>query len=460
MANIAFFHNALGKTDGVSLEVDKWKYVLERMGHKVFYCAGNCDNKRLYCIPELDFNFPQTQKILVNSTVKLKEFSEAELKTAIYKQATIIKKKLLNFISSKKIDILIPNNLLSVGYHLPALIALSQVIQETKLPTIAHNHDFYFEDSGEVNPTCNIAKNILEKYSPPRFSNVQNLVINHLAQSALKRKKNINAQIVPNVFDFSHPLWGKDKYNADFRQAINVEKNDIIFLQATRIMDRKGIELAIRVIAELNKPTNLKKLYHKILYDGRIFSPQNKLYFICSGRMEKFGITDNYQTKLKKLASKLHVNIKFVHNQIGHSRGIKNGRKIYSLWDSYAAADFVTYPSWWEGWGNQFIEAVFAKLPVLLFEYPVYVSDLKQTGFQSVSLGNDLKGKDEFGLVTVPPLKIKRAAKQIINLLINKKLRQSTVNHNFKIAKKNFSYTILKKIIQKLLKKANGPKHP
>lgn len=453
MTNIAFFHNALGKTDGVSLEVDKWKFVLEQMGHKVFYCAGNCDNKRLYCIPELNFNYPQTQKILVNSTVKLTDYSNQKLlEKDILEQAELIKNKILKFINSKKIDILIPNNLLSVGYHLPALIALSQVIEEAKLPTIAHNHDFYFENSGEVTPTCTVAKNILEKYSTPRFSNVQNLVINRIAQKALKKRKRIDAQIVPNVFDFSHPLWGKDNYNANFRQAIGVEKNDIIFLQATRIMDRKGIELAIRVLGELNKSENLKKLHHKKLYDGRIFSPQNKLYLICSGRLEKFGITNNYQTRLKKLANKLHVKMKFVHNQIGHSRGIKNGRKIYSLWDSYAAADFVTYPSWWEGWGNQFIEAVFAKLPVLLFEYPVYQSDLKQTGFKTVSLGNKLTDRDEFGLVTVHKRKITEAAQKIINLLTDNKQRRQMVNRNFLIAKKKFSYPVLKKIIEGLLK--------
>lgn len=453
MANIAFFHNALGKTDGVSLEVDKWKYVLEQMSHKVFYCAGNCDNKKLYCIPELNFHYPQTQKILVNATVKFKDYtSQKILEKDIFEQAKIIKFKVLQFIKAKEIDILIPNNLLSVGYHLPALIALSEVVQETGLPTIAHNHDFYFEDSGEVTPTCSVAKEILDRYAPPAFPNVQNLVINRLSQKALLKRKKIKAKIVPNVFDFSHPLWGKDNYNADFRQTIGVEKNDIIFLQATRIMDRKGVELAIRVLGELNNPANRARFYQSRLYDGRQFTPKNKIYLICAGRVEQFGITENYRVSLEKLAKNLRVNLKFVHNKIGHSRGTKNGKKIYSLWDSYAAADFVTYPSWWEGWGNQFIEAVFAKLPVLLFEYPVYVSDLKRAGFRTISLGSQLAGKDKFGLVTVPQEKTTRAAQKIIKLLTDNKQRRQMIEHNFTIAKKKFSYPVLKKIIQDLIK--------
>ena len=33
MKNIGIFHYKVGGTDGVSLEIDKWKKVLEEMGH-------------------------------------------------------------------------------------------------------------------------------------------------------------------------------------------------------------------------------------------------------------------------------------------------------------------------------------------------------------------------------------------------------------------------------------------
>ena len=55
MARIAFFHNQLGKTDGVSLEVDKWRDVLLGAGHEVLYCAGNGDVDGAHCVPELMF---------------------------------------------------------------------------------------------------------------------------------------------------------------------------------------------------------------------------------------------------------------------------------------------------------------------------------------------------------------------------------------------------------------------
>ena len=34
--NIAMIHYRVGETDGVSLEMDKWKKVLEKNGHRVY----------------------------------------------------------------------------------------------------------------------------------------------------------------------------------------------------------------------------------------------------------------------------------------------------------------------------------------------------------------------------------------------------------------------------------------
>lgn len=38
--NILLAHFRVGETDGVSLEMDKWKWALESLGHKVFYLPG------------------------------------------------------------------------------------------------------------------------------------------------------------------------------------------------------------------------------------------------------------------------------------------------------------------------------------------------------------------------------------------------------------------------------------
>lgn len=446
MAKIAFFHNALGKTDGVSLEVDKWRACLEEEGHTVLYCAGNDDAKGVYCIPELSFFHPISRKILENATVKLVDYTEDELKHAILEQKEVIKTQLLQFINENRVEILIPNNLLSVGYHLPALIALSEVIEETELPTIAHNHDFYFEESGEVHPTCEVAQAILDKYVPPAFPNVRNIVINRIAQGALKERKGIEARVVPNVFDFSQPAWKEDEFNSDFRETFGIRDNDIVFLQATRVMDRKGIELAIDLLAELEKDQNRNKLSSQPLYNGRQFTGDSKFILLCAGHIEEFGASGDYVERLKARAEKLGVDLRFVGHRIKHSRGSSSEGKIFSLWDSYVHADFVTYPSLWEGWGNQFIEAIFAKLPVAVFEYPVFTSDLAGDGFAVVSLGNEASRSSD-GLATVAPAILSQAAEQVINLLVDGDKRSAAVDINFNRANERYSYSALKKII-------------
>jgi hypothetical protein len=44
--HIGFVCTRLAGLDGVSLEAAKWAMVLERMGHRVFYCAGELEATR------------------------------------------------------------------------------------------------------------------------------------------------------------------------------------------------------------------------------------------------------------------------------------------------------------------------------------------------------------------------------------------------------------------------------
>jgi len=67
----------------------------------------------------------------------------------------------------------------------------------------------------------------------------------------------------------------------------------------------------------------------------------------------------------------LKVRIAWIQNLVGSQEEKIKGLKKYSLWDCYAYSSVVLYPSLWEGFGNQFLEAVFAKKPIVSYEYPV-----------------------------------------------------------------------------------------
>ncbi|MDY6866746.1 MAG: hypothetical protein SVT56_02405 [Chloroflexota bacterium] len=60
---IGIFHYQLGLTDGVSLEVEKWKTVLERTGHQVQLFAGKFSSDQGILVRELYHHNPEVEKI-------------------------------------------------------------------------------------------------------------------------------------------------------------------------------------------------------------------------------------------------------------------------------------------------------------------------------------------------------------------------------------------------------------
>jgi len=60
---IGLLHFRVGETDGVSLEMEKWKTVLQRSGHEVFYVAGSLGNQKGFEIPLLAYEEPRNLEI-------------------------------------------------------------------------------------------------------------------------------------------------------------------------------------------------------------------------------------------------------------------------------------------------------------------------------------------------------------------------------------------------------------
>lgn len=455
MAVFAFIQHRLGRTDGVSLEVDKWRSVLERMGHTVHYIAGNDDVPGGNVIPELYPFHPVTERIIRNATRQLVDYTgPRELIADIERHAALIEPQIERMIDELNVDVLVPNNLLSVGYNLPGMLALSRIIARRRIPTICHSHDFWWEDSGEVYPTCDEVVELYRQHAPPDHPCVQHVTINRLGQQELRTRRGVSSTVVPNVFSFDGPAWGTDDYNADFRSTFGIGEHDIVLLQATRILDRKAVELAIDVVARLNAPEWRKKLEGP-LYDGRPFGASDRILLVCSGYVEGIGLTSSYPAALERRAARHGVELVWAGDRVHHSRGsTPDGEKIYSLWDSYVGADLVTYPSVWEGWGNQFIEAVFARLPVVLFEYPVWKSDLSAIGFDVATLGDTMTLPDEEGLVSVPEDALDRAVRDVVEFLTDATRRRTAVERNYELARQHFSYDALATYVQPLVSRA------
>jgi hypothetical protein len=200
----------------------------------------------------------------------------------------------------------------------------------------------------------------------------------------------------------------------------------------------------------LNSPERRKKLEGSGLYDGRTFTSEDRIVLVLAGYTQD-DATGQYVALLEEKIEESGVDALFIEDIVDEKRAKINDEKIYSLWDTYVFADFVTYPSLWEGWGNQLLEALRARLPFMLFEYPVYVEDIKGKGFRAVSIGAALSGRDEKGLAQVPSAMMDKAADEAVNLLIDGRLRRETVDHNFRLAREHYSLDSLREYFERLI---------
>ncbi len=450
MKTIGIFHYKVGGTDGVSLEIDKWKQVLEEMGHTVHLCAGDLGTVRGTLIEEMYHHRPDAERLNYNTFCQLRDYAdEAAYKAELLRLAEAIERKLRAFVGEKGINFLIPQNVWSVAASPSVAIALARVMRDLQLPALAHSHDFYWERTGGVALTCATAIELADKYLPPRDPLARHVVINSLAQRELAERKGIEASVVPNTFDFDAPPWQSDDYNQDFRARIGLEENDLLILQATRIVQRKGIELAVDFVKALDSPERRACLRQRGLFDGRSFDDDCRIVLVLAGYSED--PTGRYLTLLKHKIERAGIDALFIGDLVGGRRQTREGQKIYSLWDTYVFADFVTYPSLWEGWGNQFLEALRARLPLMLFEYPVYRADIGGKGFRVVSVGSEIQGRDDLGLVQVEQSLIEAAADRAVELLTDAELRRQTVEHNFQVGRQHYSLGALQGYLSRLM---------
>lgn len=449
---IAVAHFRVGETDGVSLEMEKWKNVLQRMGHEVLFLAGSEGMARAHLIPELHYKHPMNEKFVYNAYDKLIDYeSEKEFAEDVLAFTGTIERQLIDFIESEAIDLLISHNLLSLGWSLPAGIAFANALKRTSIPCIALHHNFYWQRDRYSKPTCPVVQEWLDRLFPPDLPNIAHVVTNRLYQHELMELRQLGSAIIPNVFDFDGGAWTKDNYNESLRRDIGINEEDIVILQATRVTERKSIELGIDVMAQLQTKLDSLKRREAVLYNGNPLSDRSRLIYVLAGMPES---SYEYTEKLRIKAERLGVDLRFINPLINYSRTYSNGRKSYSLWDAYAIADSVTFPSVIEGWGNQLLEAVFARKPLLIYEYPVYEKDIRDYGFDFVSLGNSHRIETD-GLVSVHARKVDEAAERMAELLTDANRYNRIVQHNFQIGKTFFSHDSLQQLLHPLIEEVN-----
>lgn len=409
--NIGFVSTRFAGVDGVSLEASKWSEVLEQNGHNCFWFAGELDRdpEKSFLVPKAHFQHIQNQWITTQVIgIKGRKQNVTEL---IHALRSFLKIQLHSFINQFDIDILIAENALTIPLHIPLGLALSETIAETEIPTIAHHHDFYWE---RERFTVNAVGDYLRMAFPPNIPNIHHVVINSEAQEQLALRAGISSTVVPNVLDFEHPPKVNEEKAKAFRKSIGLSSEDKMILQPTRIIRRKGIEQAIELVKEL------RDLRYKL---------------VISHEAGDEGF--EYSQWLQDYALEHDVDLRMVNTQIADPwNGNGNYQTEYTLWDIYPYADFITYPSVCEGFGNALIEAIYFKKPLLVNRYPIFIRDIEPKGF-------DLIVMDGFLSKNIVDL-----TKETIESL---ERREKMVNTNYEIASRHYSYSVLRKHLNTIM---------
>ena len=409
--NVGFVSTRFSGTDGVTLEASKWAIVFRQCGHQCFWFAGMSDRRpeHSFLIPEAFFQHEKNQWI--NARVIGKERRDSTVTDAIYDLKSYLKKQLKEFIQTFNIDLLVAENILTIPMHIPLGIALTEIIAETQIPTIAHHHDFYWE---RTRFTVNAAGDYLRMAFPPNLSNIQHVVINSAAQEELALRTGISAVIIPNVLDFENPPVIDEKQTEAFWQSIGLQSNDVMILQPTRIIQRKGIEHAIELVEELHDARYKLVISHEVGDEGF-----------------------EYAEWLKDNARERGVDLRLVNIHMSDPMNPDvNHRDRYSLWDIYPHADLITYPSLYEGFGNAFLEAVYFKKPLLINRYATFVRDIEPKGFDLIEMDGYLTHQ---------------TVKKVKEVLESQQRCQKMINTNYEVASRHYSFTVLRRWLNIIL---------
>lgn len=402
----------LAGVDGVTFETAKWEAVLDGMGHELRLCAGEVDALRYQArlVPPMHFAWPPAER--VTAAAFDPDSDPVAVRTEIDRLADQLLPVLHDWAGRNALDALIVENAWAIPMHLPLGVALARLVEERRLPAIGHHHDYWWERERFA---TSVVPDVLDAAFPPDLPWVRHVSINSLAASQLRERRGLDSKVIPNVFDFDQPRpRPHPAVRRRLRHELGMSERGLLVVQPTRVVPRKGIEMAIELVGRLDDP--------------------DAVLLITSPAGDE-GL--DYLVELERLAERQGVRLAYAADRFAPDHEGKPIRPAHSLHDAYLAADLITYPSLYEGFGNALIEALFYGVPVVVNRYPVYVADIAPLGLRLIEID---------GAITEATVAETKA------LLANPRRIRANAAHNFAIARRQFSYGLLRRSLGKLLR--------
>ena len=413
----------IGDVDGVGLEAEKWIRVLERMGHRVFILSGRfkghpIPQERETHLPILSFFSPECEWEQ-NRAFFYPPDDPDELLATLEHNAHHIATEIFAWALRNKIEVLLSENASALPCHLSMGLGIKFAVDTMDIPVVTHDHDYAWERGARYESPFAEVTSLVDQIFPLRSApGIRHAVINSAAREEVKERFGVDACVVPNVMDFNRPFGVPDEYNSDLLEQIGFDHDDIPVFQITRIVERKGIEVAIDLIGRLDDPRI------KLVITGSAADDERKGY---------------YKRLIDQVADQgLSDRVRFAYHRILSDRErLPDGRKIYSLSDAYASSIACTYFSTYEGFGNAFVEAILARRPIFVNNYkPVFWPDIGSKGFECVMLEDNQITDD--------------ALAEVDEILHQPELRKEITEHNFRLGREHFSYEVLQEKLEVL----------
>lgn len=431
-------HFKLFGTDGVSLQSQELGDALRKRGWRVHACASDvpADSVGLK-VPQLSYQSDEAialrESIFAPSSTDPNQTDAARgthLIDVISTRANAIRQPIEDYIQDHAIGLVHIRNLMSLPYNLPATLAFYRLAKERPdIHFVMQHHDFYWEGPNAKNfrtPYVELAQ-LIDEITCPDLPNATHVLINPIAAQALRDRRGIQGAVIPDGFDFDREVATIDEVAFRYRLEIiagdqrPVTPNDVVVAMPARIAINKAIELAIQFVAALDKKrTRLELASGGVGAKRREFGPDNRIVLLLP-QGEDLNESRAYFDRLTAYAQRLGITFAFGGHIVVPDRKFRSGdTNHYPFYSTYQAVDFVCYCPEHEGFGNQAIEAVWARLPLAVLEYPVFRRFVRDHIPHFISLGQPQElGRTEMfgGLHVLSEATLEQAVDDAISIL-------------------------------------------
>ena len=223
------------------------------------------------------------------------------------------------------VELVVVENLCSLPLNPAAAAVVAEVLAGR--PAVLHHHDLPWQ-----------RPRFADFPPPPDDPAWAHVTVNELSRRQLG-ERGIAATVVRNAFD-TDALAG-DRHGV--RRALGIDEGELVVLQPTRAIERKNVAAGIALAEGIGAA-----------------------YWLLGPAEEGYG---------PELARLLEAAT--VRTVCGPAPGFGPGTPQ----DAYAAADVVTLPSTWEGFGNPAVESAVHGRPLAIGRYPV-AAELAAFGFR------------------------------------------------------------------------------